>query len=449
MLLYNQLILKIFFCVFLVFAGDSPGGDSSSNDWSRNSFSHPMLNATNAEKQLFGVGNSFFKLAWVEYPSSTVGRDGLGPLFNAISCAACHVNDGRGIGYINDRVNLSILFRLAENTPQGQFAHKDYGSQLQPFGVQGVIGEARANVIFEYINGVYPDGSAYELRKPNYTFSNFKSSPFSDQTQVSARVANHLIGLGLIEAIPPEDILLNADPDDLDQDGISGRPNYVLNLENNKITLGLFGWKASQPTLKQQNAAAFNGDMGLTTSLFSEQNCTAVQLDCLNKTHELPYEVEDKVLDRVTLYTQLLAVPKSRNTDHIDFIEGKKAFSQIGCVNCHTDHFITARTHVIEALREQKISPYSDFLLHDMGPDLADGVIEGLALGEEWRTSPLWSIGLIKTVNRHTNLLHDNRARNVEEAILWHGGEASKIKNKFMNLNKSTRDQIVFFVESI
>ncbi len=431
------------------YANDSPGGTSSSNDWSKQSFNHPLSNSTSLEKQYFGVGNKFFKQPWVEFPSSTVGRDGLGPTFNAVACAACHVNDGRGIGFINDKVNLSILFRLAQSTTEGLIPHPDYGSQLQPLALNGVIGEANANVVFQYITGTYPDGSTYELRKPIFNFTDFKNSAFDNQTQISARVAPHIIGLGLIEAIDPNEILKIADPLDSDQDGISGRGNFVFDIETQKLSLGRFGWKASQPTLKQQNAAAFIGDMGLTSFLFPEQNCPLVQLDCLNALFEIPYEVEDRVLDRVTLYTQLIAVPKSRNSKELDFIEGKQIFSDIGCVKCHQDNYSTARVHSIEALRDQKISPYSDFLLHDMGPDLADGVVEGLAEGYEWRTPPLWSLGLIQTVNRHSNLLHDNRARNFEEAILWHGGEALTIKNNFMNLQKSKREQLLYFIESI
>jgi CxxC motif-containing protein (DUF1111 family) len=443
-----MMILNIFFSILFLFANENhPGGDLSHSDFSKNAFSHPGPNVKGETKLKFGVGNSFFKTGWPEAPSTLTERDGLGPTYNAISCASCHLLDGRGVGYENYSqgqafpVSVSLLFRLSNADM--------YGGQLNPLGIQGVPGEAKAQVLLKFIDGQYPDGNPYRLRKPQFEWTQFAYGPFPANVQISPRVAPQMIGLGLIEAIHEKDILQNEDESDMNSDGISGRANWVQNVETGLLSLGRFGWKASQPTLEQQNAAAFLGDLGMTTSLFPNENCPPAQILCLQAPTGGTPEINQNILQKLTIYTQTLGVPQRRNSQDPKILAGQKIFSELHCNRCHWPSFTTRSDHEISFLNDQNIFPYSDFLLHDMGEDLADNRPDGLASGFEWRTPPLWGIGLIPTVNGHQNLLHDARARNVEEAILWHGGEAETSKQEFKKRNKDEREALIVFVNSL
>ncbi len=271
---------------------------------------------------------------------------------------------------------------------------------------------------------------------------------------ISPRLAPQVIGMGLLEAIPEADILDNADPDDLDDDGISGRPNSAWNPATQAMELGRFGWKANAPTLEAQAANAFLGDMGLTSSLNPVESCTTEQTDCLaapNGSDADELEVRDDLLGAVTFYTRTLAVPSARDTENDDVQRGADAFADMGCASCHVDTFTTASIDDIgvAALSDQTIHPYTDLLLHDMGEGLADGRPDFEATGTEWRTPPLWGLGLIDDVNGERFLLHDGRARTIEEAILWHGGEGSVAMEAFRNADADTRSDIVAFLESL
>jgi CxxC motif-containing protein (DUF1111 family) len=403
------------------------------------------------------MGNSFFKKPWVAAPSSTEARDGLGPVYNSTNCSGCHTDDGRGIGYSKkngvDVVHLTMLFRLSEKQPDGSVKdHPVYGGQLNPIGIGGVKGEGKPDVTFKEVAGTFADGTSYTLREPRFTFAHLNYGPFDDNTLYSPRVAPQMIGLGLVDALPAEALLANADENDANQDGISGRANIVFDIRTQSFRLGRFGWKAGQPSLEQQSAGAFAGDMGITSFLFPAENCTLVQIDCLNAPSggNATGEFEaDPVLHQVVVYTQTLGVPARRNADNPDVIAGEKLFKQIGCAGCHTPSFQTDDASPIAALRGQTFYPYSDFLLHDMGPELADHRPEALATGTEWRTPPLWGVGLLQKVNKHQNLLHDARARGVEEAILWHGGEGAAAREAYKNLAKTNRDRVVSFINSL
>jgi CxxC motif-containing protein (DUF1111 family) len=431
-----------------------PGGAATHTDLSSDSFNHPAPNNTVDTSDQFVTGNAFFRTSWTMAGTTTTGRDGLGPTFNAVSCGSCHSQDGRGVGFNgspgSETVSLSMLFRLSEKNPDGSVSpHPEYGGQLNSLAIENVPGEAKVQVIFEKVKGVFADGTPYELRRPIFTFKDFAFTPFDNNTLISPRVAPHMIGLGLVEAISESDILAQADPNDADHDGISGKANSVWSVEFSRPMLGRFGWKAGKPSLREQNAAAFNGDLGLSTSLFPEQNCPLVQVACVNALVGGFPEVEDKILGRVTAYTQTLGVPSRRSPDRPEVILGEKNFTQIGCTECHTPHFQTGNTHPIETLRGQTIYPYSDFLLHDMGEDLADHRPEELADGNEWRTPPLWGLGMLPSVSKHQNLLHDSRARGVEEAILWHGGEAAAARENYKKLKLADRRSVVSFVNSL
>jgi CxxC motif-containing protein (DUF1111 family) len=288
------------------------------------------------------------------------------------------------------------------------------------------------------------------LRKPNYSFSDWKFGEASSELLVSPRIAQQLPGLGLLEMVPEEDILVNEDPNDNNNDGVSGRANYVWDQKSQSLKLGRFGWKANQPNLLQQTAGAFNGDIGITSNLFPVDHLTPAQRQIYpNLANGGVPEISDEILNKVVSYVQSLAVPARRYHEEREVLHGKYLFEFIGCQACHRQQYITAEAGGISALWNQKIWPYTDLLLHDMGPDLADGCPDFLASGTEWRTPPLWGIGLIPVVNDHHFLLHDGRARNIEEAILWHGGEAESARDHFKKLSQEDRSALIQFVESL
>lgn len=427
-----------------------PGGATTTDDFSVNAFGHAAPNISDDKQMQFVTGNAFFKRNWVTAPSSTKDLDGLGALFNAKSCSSCHFLDGKGEPGFEKGQSSALLFRLSVPAEDDKTKPEpNYGNQFNHLAILGVKEEGDVKIEYEEIKGAYPDGETYSLRKPIYSFTNLNYGEMQEDVMVSPRVAPHIIGLGLLEAIDEKDILALSDPNDKNNDGISGRPNYVKSVITERPELGRFGWKANEPSVKQQVAAAFQGDMGLTSSLFSEENETVLQASFINTETGGNPEISDDILQRVTLYSQVLAVPKRRNANDEKNLSGQRLFSEIGCSACHNPTFTTSKHHDIPEFNNQKIYPYTDLLLHDMGKDLADNRPDGLAKGTEWRTPPLWGIGLIKTVNGHTTLLHDGRARNVEEAILWHGGEAKNSKSKFKALSKIERENLISFVNSL
>lgn len=438
----------------LVAEEEFPGGTGTTSDLSVQAYSHPMSGTPSSQRREFTLGNSFFNTVWVSSPSSTTVRDGLGPIYNAVSCSSCHFKDGRGPGLpeVPGKVDVSLLFRLRIKTlNQGIIPHPVYGGQFQPQGVADVPGEGKAVVEFKKIKIQYADGLFAELLEPVYDFIKLNFGPLGEETIRSPRVAPQMVGLGLLESISEKDILKNEDPFDANGDGISGRANYVYSATHQSKQLGRFGWKAGKAILNDQNAAAFNGDIGITSYLFPVEDCTESQVDCLkNHTEE---DIDHARLRNVTAYTQLLSVPVRRDFSKPEVIRGRETFYKVNCTACHTPSFTTGNESNFEILRNQKIYPYTDLLLHDMGDGLADDKDnvpnEELATTREWRTPPLWGLGLTQTVNGHTRYLHDGRARNLEEAILWHGGEAQASKEAFLGLSKTERDELILFLNSL
>jgi CxxC motif-containing protein (DUF1111 family) len=428
------------------------GGETTVFDTSKNAYSLSARNMTQERRSGFFVGNSFFKENWVVAPSSTAGRDGLGPLYNARSCSSCHFMDGRGSPPESaGEPMLSVLVRLSVpgQTDKGDPAPEPtYGGQLQPKAIAGVMPEGDAFVTYEEIPGGFTDGETYSLRRPTYSFT-LARGEMLEATMRSPRVAPAMIGLGLLEAISKEDIVRAADPDDEDGDGISGRPNHVWDAARGESALGRFGWKANQPTLMQQTAGAFLGDMGITTPIFDAQECTATEEDCFAAPTGGDPEASAEILDRVTFYSTTLAVPARRDWDDSTVLRGKRLFAEAGCANCHTPVQETGTLEGYAELSNQTIRPYTDLLLHDMGEALADGRPDFEADGREWRTPPLWGIGLLEVVNGHTNLLHDGRARDFVEAVLWHGGEAEASREAFRSMPREDRLALVRFLESL
>ncbi|WP_242667373.1 di-heme oxidoredictase family protein [Parendozoicomonas haliclonae] len=435
------------------------GGATTVFDVSRNAYSLPAANLGFAGQLDFKVGNSFFKNPWVESPASTTARDGLGPLMNTNGCQNCHIKDGRGHAPLeNDIHAVSMLIRLsrpASSTEEeerirthGVLPDPIYGGQLQDFAIPGVKPEGQINVEYKTKIVQLEGGEEVELREPAFSLVNPGYGAFAGDLQISPRVAPPMIGLGLLEAVAEQDILAQADPDDSNDDGISGRANWVKSERAKEPVLGRFGWKAGMPTLEQQNAGAFAGDMGITSTLFRD-DCTAPQTECLNAPDGGEHEVTDKILGHVTFYTQHLAVPGRRDVADPQVLKGKQLFIGSQCGSCHTPSYTTQDKAATPQLAGQKIWPYTDMLLHDMGEDLADNRPEFLANGQEWRTPPLWGIGLAQTVSKEATFLHDGRARTLLEAVLWHGGEAQKSRDLVVAMLPSERKALLRFLESL
>ncbi|NER61657.1 c-type cytochrome [Pseudomonas sp. MAFF212428] len=439
------------------------GGSTTVNKRDQNAYSMPSANLAPSRRLDFSVGNSFFRNPWVIAPSTTTARDGLGPLFNTNACQNCHIKDGRGHPPAPDAKNaVSMLVRLSipDQPPYAKVIEQlgivpepVYGGQLQDMAVPGVAPEGKVRVAYTPVNVTFKDGTQVELRQPHLQITQLGYGPMHPDTRFSARVAPPMIGLGLLEAISDADILANADPDDRNGDGIRGRPNQVWDDAQGKPVLGRFGWKAGQPNLNQQNVHAFSGDMGLTTALRPMDDCTPAQSDCLAQPNgngaNGEQEVSENILRLVLFYTRNLAVPVRKDVDSPQVLAGKHLFFQAGCQGCHTPQFTTSANAAEPELANQLIRPYSDLLLHDMGPGLADNRSEFAAGGQDWRTPPLWGIGLNQTVSGHTQFLHDGRARNLLEAVLWHGGEAAPARQHVLTFDAEQRAALLAFLNSL
>ena len=451
----------------------APGGGATSrgSTSTANAFSLSSGNMDFKRELDFKIGNAIFRKSWISAPSSTDASDGLGPLFNSRACQNCHLKDGRGHPPFSADVpddSGSMLVRLSvpatsEDEKDRIAAHSvnsipdpTYGGQLQDRSIQGSAAEGKLKIDYNERKVELPDGETVSLRAPSYSLTNLAYGPPSPDIMISPRVAPPMIGLGLLEAVPEEQILANVDPDDATKDGISGKPNRVWSREHNKVMLGRFGWKAGVPTIAQQAAEAFAGDIGLSTTMmpFPSGDCTEKERACLdapngNSPKYQNVEVGDELFNLVAFYSRNLAVPARRKPDDPQVLKGKELFYALGCVSCHQPKFVTGDVQGQPHLSHQLIWPYTDMLLHDMGEGLADGRPEGAATGSEWRTPPLWGIGLTETVSGHTLFLHDGRARNLTEAILWHGGEGEAARDKFAALSKTDRDALLAFVNSL
>ncbi len=436
------------------------GGATSVSRSDHNAFSQPSANLAPSRRLDFAVGNSFFRNPWVLSPATTTARDGLGPLFNTNACQNCHVKDGRGRPPEPDSPTaVSALVRLSipatdqqqdQLRQHGLIAEPVYGGQLQDHAVPGVEPEGRIRLSYQPVEFRFADGHVVTLQRPQLQIDRLAYGELHPDTRLSLRVAPPMIGLGLLEAIAEADLLAHEDPDDRDGDGISGRANRVWDIAAGASAIGRFGWKAGQPSLNQQNADAFLNDMGLSTPLKPGHNCTPAQTACLQYAaldHAL--DVTPHILQQVLFYTRNLAVPQRRNVDDPQVLAGKALFQQAGCSACHVPTFTTASTAAEPELAGQRIHPYTDLLLHDMGDGLADNHGEFLASGREWRTPPLWGIGLTATVNAHTRFLHDGRARDLLEAVLWHDGEAAAARERVRQFDAAERAALLAFLNSL
>ncbi len=423
------------------------GGETTVFNRTSSAYEQPSAGLTPENFDKHGEGDLAFEAVFVTPPATI--NPGLGPLFNNASCAGCHIRNGRGLPE-----KSQLLVRVSdsrENQENQQTAASDYyreaeasfdnappvaglGTQIQDQGVYGHPPEATVEIRWVEEQGQYDDGTNYSLRSPLAKISQRDGKPLSIQVMTSLRIPPPVFGLGLLEAIPEATILELADPEDNNQDGISGRPNKVWDVVQEKVVLGRFGWKANNPNLLQQTASAYVNDMGVTNPMFPEADGSS--------------DIDQEILEEATFYSVSLAVPARTLLNDPQVKRGEKLFTQANCNACHVAQLSTGDSPT-KALVNQTIHPYTDMLLHDMGAGLADGRPDFLATGKEWRTQPLWGIGLTQTVLPYSSYLHDGRARTLEEAILWHGGEAKQSQEAFRKMQKNDRDALVRFLRSL
>lgn len=447
-----------------------PGGAAThSMAADKRAFSHPSANMSVERRLDFTLGKAMFKRLWVSAPTATQAADGLGPLFNARACLHCHKGNGRGRPLEDDGGSAnSFVLRLSvpprDEHQQAQLnkhmvstiPEPTYGSQLQNFAVRGLAAEGQVRIDYEEIEVALADNEKVWLRKPSYTIRDLGYGAMQPDTMISPRIAPQMIGLGLLEAIKVSDLEANADPDDRDGDGISGRLNRVWSFHYSRVVPGRFGWKAGTATVDEQSQSAFFTDIGISVPLHRDASgdCTQRQPACQevpngNSAQYENLETPSQTTAWTALYSRNLAVPKRRAAGAPEVLRGKQLFYETGCIDCHKPKYITAEETIDPEHAGQLIWPYTDLLLHDMGDGLADRRPEGEAGGREWRTAPLWGIGLSASVNGNRYFLHDGRARTVLEAILWHGGEAQASRDRVAAMSRLQRAELIRFIQSL
>jgi CxxC motif-containing protein (DUF1111 family) len=454
-----------------------PAGGMTGKGLSDRSFVQVGRNVDRKQELLFWTGFSLFRDPWVIAPSSTKDRDGLGPLFNTRSCISCHSLGGKGPAPEEGNSKPTALVIRFGSGEDGLFSDPIYGDQLQPRAIAithnsiqpDLLGEAKLQLGYQAVYGEYADGTTYILRQPTYQLTDLAYGGLDKRTVLSPRFSPVIYGVGLLDAISEQDLLAQEDIYDANQDGISAKYNRVPiapsshntatfhhSVENSagtsRLGIGRFGHKAKHPSLHQQVAAAFRDDIGITNTSFGTESCSTGQPNCQAASviggHQ-SVEIPDKLLDLVTQFNQLIAVPPARNLDSATAQQGRELFYKIGCESCHTASYTTDSEYPHKSLANQTIWPYTDLALHDMGAGLADGVNEYAANGTEWRTPPLWGIGARKNIRSENLYLHDGRAKTVAAAILWHGGEAQISQQNFIQLNKQQRSALLAFLDAI
>ena len=430
------------------------------NRFDKQAFSEPAAVLDAKQRQLFMAGRSVFHRQWASV-NSLNGDWGLGPTFITDRCSGCHVNTGRGAPPERGEQMTSMLVRLSIPGDGGHGAprpHPAYGDQLQNRSLDG------RNVDFAYAGNAVPpeadvfldwkerivelaDGERVELRSPLLRIEQLNFGELGPATMTSVRMAQPVFGLGLLEAVPEQALLDIAARQKMA--GFNGRPNYVWDAIEQRTALGRFGWKANQATLKQQIVSAAIGDMGVASRYAPEQNCPPVQTVCARHLPGNVPELGTNEIDTLELWLRGLAVPARRSVNDAAVQRGAALFSMAQCAACHVPEMKAGKSAALPQLSGQVFHAYTDLLLHDMGEELADGRPDFQAGARDWRTPALWGLGLSQTVSGSTALLHDGRARNVTEAILWHGGEAAAARETFRNMTRPEREALVKFVEAI
>lgn len=431
------------------------GAGTQKSHVDRNAYSQETSTLNFKQLQTFKLGNALFNKMWVASPSSTLASDGLGPFYNARACQSCHSKDGRGQLPVSGEKTSSLVLQLKNATGNLWSPDPVYGAQFHTSAVPGVKAEGLVSITTSPLIRHFTDGSTHTLRKPTYSVEQLAYGNLDPATRMSPRLAPAMPGLGLLEAIDQDHLLAYADPDDTNADGISGRANWQV-FNDGRRAIGRFGHKAAASSVREQSVGALFTDMGLSSSRLTnpQGDCTAAQTICESLAHGDQArlgkgEAPDTVVDLITFYAQNLAVPARRRVSDPEVLSGKSLFYDSGCIGCHVPKHVTSRQADQKELRFQLIWPYTDLLLHDMGEALADHAGEGEATGREWKTPPLWGIGLAQVVNPNTSFLHDGRASSVLDAILWHGGEAQVAQAKVLAMSALQRAALVAFIESL
>nr|WP_255486872.1 di-heme oxidoredictase family protein [Mucilaginibacter sp. SP1R1] len=421
------------------------GGFATVFDITSHAFSNMFPGMATYDQEVHAFGDAAFNKSFVTAPAPI--NSGLGTIFNNTSCISCHHNDGIGLPTAGE-LQSSLLVRISlpgTDAHGGPVAVPGYGLQLQDKAVFGKVPECKVNITYDYQTYSFADGETYNLRAPTYTLTNLYTA-ISGSYMLSPRLAPPMFGLGLLEAVPESEIVAFADPNDANGDGIKGKANYVWDVTTQSRQLGRFGWKANTASILTQVAAAYNQDIGITNRIFPvESSYGQSQYDGLKDDPELP----DSTLNAVKFYATTLAVPARRDVTDADTKRGELLFKQANCVGCHKQTLTTGVNVAFPPLSNQVIHPYTDLLVHDMGPGLADNRPDFGAGPQDWRTASLWGIGLFQKVNNPGYYLHDGRARTITEAIMWHGGEAAASKNYFAKLSKADRDSMLKFLNSL
>jgi len=428
------------------------GGPATVFDATRDAFSLPVPLLDDTAKRAFFVGNSFFNQNWVVAPASVSSRDGLGPLFNARSCSGCHFKDGRGRPPEASEPLATTVLRISapgEGPHGGPLPDRVYGDQIQGSAIPGIVPEADVTVEYDESSATFDDGERVSLRRPRYHFAHWGYGLPDPALQISARVAPAMVGLGLLEGVSEQDLALHVDANDADHDGISGRTNRVWSEQLGRMVSGRFGWKAEQPSVAQQTAGALRGDIGISSAMFLLQNHTEAESATWATSAAEQPEIAAETFSKLVFYARTLGVPARRSATDSVVRQGAALFVSAGCASCHLPALRTGNVPDVPGLSHVEFHAYTDLLLHDMGEGLSDHRPAYEAQGAEWRTAPLWGLGLLATVNGHTLLLHDGRARGTTEAILWHGGEAAPSRERFLRMNRSDRRAMSAFLDSL
>ena len=417
------------------------------------SLSLPVPGMTDSAMDRFNRGKVLFRQAWLMPPALDDQEFvGLGPTYNDLSCIGCHVKNGRGSAPDgpNDQLH-GLLIRVSidgRSESGGPNPHPAYGDQIEDHAVPGVEAEGRVHIHYRDTTIPLPDGTNVTLRAPKIEISDLHFGPLGKHIHLSARLAQPLVGLGLLESIPEAAIWAKAAEQKAQGGPVHGHPNWIWNQAKSTMSIGRFGWKANQPDIIQQSAGAALGDMGLSSALFPQKNCPSVQIDCAKAPSGPSPNLSAERLSDLAFYVSSLAVPE-RPTTNPSIEHGAATFRQIGCESCHVSTWKTAPYTSNPAFADQIIHPYTDLLLHDLGAGLSDRRPDFSATGREWRTAPLWGLGVSRMLSPRTGFLHDGRARSVAEAIAWHGGEALTSQRHFIHLSPQDRQDLLAFLQSL
>lgn len=398
------------------------------------------------EQSSFDLGHAVFNTQWSPANHPAGRRDGIGPLFNSASCDSCHNSRRRGRGPRgNGEAPLDLVIQLGKRLADGsvQRGSDDYGFVLNTAAIQGATPEAVVRIQYTYLPYMLADGSSVDLYTPHYEISQLSGPPLSADTVIMPRMPPSVLGMGLLESVPARHIVQAAkraarEHRNEARDGVRGAVSWIAT--SNGPVIGRFGWQASEPTIATQTATAFAREMGLTTELIGDIDCGRHDDACLHAPNGGQPEVEPALFTALVEFQRLHAVPNKRGEP---MIVGAQLFDTLGCTACHRPAL------PVETASHGVIHAYTDLLLHDLGEALADRDLNGNPVKTLWRTAPLWGLQTAVQSGQPLRLLHDGRARSIEEAILWHGGEARSARQRYAQLVAVDRRLLIDWLSSL